>query len=123
MIMIVFAGIAVFERDLIRERTGAGREAAKKRGVLFGLPPKAFSFCARQPLARNEPRERKMQSPPKRRAKPAQGEKRNKWQGPALRAGRTPFMSDSTLNRRKRSPTRRRTGVKLTQINTEKPED
>jgi DNA invertase Pin-like site-specific DNA recombinase len=38
MIMTIFAGIA--ERDLIRERTGAGREAAKKRGVLFGRPPK-----------------------------------------------------------------------------------
>ena len=34
MIMTVFAGIAEFERDLIRERTGAGREAAKQRGVL-----------------------------------------------------------------------------------------
>jgi hypothetical protein len=36
MIMTIFAGIAEFERDLIRERTGAGREAAKKRGVQFG---------------------------------------------------------------------------------------
>ena len=33
MIMTVFAGIAQFERDLIRERTGAGRDAAKQRGV------------------------------------------------------------------------------------------
>lgn len=40
MIMTVFAGIAEFERDLIRERTGAGREAAKKRGVRFGRPRK-----------------------------------------------------------------------------------
>jgi DNA invertase Pin-like site-specific DNA recombinase len=30
----------VFERDLIRERTGAGREAAKQRGVRFGRPRK-----------------------------------------------------------------------------------
>ena len=30
MIMTIFAGIAEFERDLIRERTGAGREAAEK---------------------------------------------------------------------------------------------
>ena len=37
MIMTIFAGIAEFERDLIRERTGAGREAAKQRGVRFGL--------------------------------------------------------------------------------------
>jgi hypothetical protein len=40
MIMTVFAGIAEFERDLIRERTAAGREAAKKRGVRFGRPRK-----------------------------------------------------------------------------------
>jgi DNA invertase Pin-like site-specific DNA recombinase len=40
MIMTVFAGIAEFERDLIRERTGAGREAAKQRGVRFGRPRK-----------------------------------------------------------------------------------
>ena len=40
MIITVFAGIAEFERDLIRERTGAGREAAKKRGVQFGRPRK-----------------------------------------------------------------------------------
>ncbi len=40
MIMTVFAGIAEFERDLIRERTGAGREAARKRGVHFGRPRK-----------------------------------------------------------------------------------
>lgn len=40
MIMTIFAGIAEFERDLIRERTGAGREAAKKRGVQFGRPRK-----------------------------------------------------------------------------------
>jgi DNA invertase Pin-like site-specific DNA recombinase len=40
MIMTVFAGIAEFEHDLIRERTGAGREAAKQRGVQFGRPRK-----------------------------------------------------------------------------------
>jgi len=40
MIMAVFAGIAEFEKDLIRERTGAGREAAKRRGVRFGRPRK-----------------------------------------------------------------------------------
>lgn len=40
MIMTVFAGIAEFERDLIRERTGAGRAAAKERGVRFGRPEK-----------------------------------------------------------------------------------
>jgi DNA invertase Pin-like site-specific DNA recombinase len=40
MIMTVFAGIAEFERDLIRERTGAGRDAVKQRGVRFGRPRK-----------------------------------------------------------------------------------
>ncbi len=40
MIMTVFAGIAEFERDLIRERTGAGRVDAQKRGVRFGRPKK-----------------------------------------------------------------------------------
>ena len=38
--MTIFSGIAEFERDLIRERTGAGREAAKKRGIRFGRPRK-----------------------------------------------------------------------------------
>lgn len=40
MVMTVFAGIAEFERDLIRERTGAGRVAAQQRGVRFGRPEK-----------------------------------------------------------------------------------
>jgi DNA invertase Pin-like site-specific DNA recombinase len=38
--MTIFAGHAEFERDLIRERIGAGREAAKKQGVRFGRPRK-----------------------------------------------------------------------------------
>ena len=38
MIMTVFAGIAEFERDLIRERTSIGRKAAQGRGVKFGRP-------------------------------------------------------------------------------------
>jgi DNA invertase Pin-like site-specific DNA recombinase len=40
MIMTVFAGVAEFERALIRERIGAGREAATQRGVRFGRPRK-----------------------------------------------------------------------------------
>lgn len=40
MILTVFAGIAEFERELIRERTGAGRAAAMARGVRFGRPAK-----------------------------------------------------------------------------------
>ena len=40
MVLTVFAGIAEFERDLIRERTETGREAAMQRGVRFGRPRK-----------------------------------------------------------------------------------
>ncbi|MCF5803352.1 recombinase family protein [Pseudomonas tremae] len=39
MILTVMAGIADFERSLILERTGAGRTAAKARGVKFGRTP------------------------------------------------------------------------------------
>jgi DNA invertase Pin-like site-specific DNA recombinase len=50
MIMTVFAGIAEFERDLIRERTTAGRAAARQRGVQFGRPRKLNT--AQEQLAR-----------------------------------------------------------------------
>lgn len=40
MIFTVMAGIAEFERELINERTSAGRKAAMKRGVRFGRPRK-----------------------------------------------------------------------------------
>ena len=40
MILTVFAGMAEFERSLIHQRTSTGRDAAKKRGVRFGRPPK-----------------------------------------------------------------------------------
>jgi DNA invertase Pin-like site-specific DNA recombinase len=40
MVLIVFAGIAEFERALIRQRTEEGRAAARKRGVPFGRPRK-----------------------------------------------------------------------------------
>jgi DNA invertase Pin-like site-specific DNA recombinase len=40
MVLTVFAGIAEFERALLHQRTGAGRTAARARGVRFGRPPK-----------------------------------------------------------------------------------
>ncbi len=53
--MTVFAGIAEFERDLIRERTSVGREAAMKRGVRFGRPkklsPEQKEKCSTQIMA------------------------------------------------------------------------
>lgn len=38
LIMHIFAALAEFERDLIKERTAEGRAAAKKKGVKFGRP-------------------------------------------------------------------------------------
>ena len=40
LVMTFFAGIAEFERDLIRDRTDVGRRAALERGVAFGRPSK-----------------------------------------------------------------------------------
>jgi DNA invertase Pin-like site-specific DNA recombinase len=36
----VLGGLAEFERELIRARTGEGRKRAKERGVKFGRPRK-----------------------------------------------------------------------------------
>jgi Resolvase, N terminal domain len=38
--MTVLAGLAEFERELIRARTSAGRDSAKAKGVRFGRKPK-----------------------------------------------------------------------------------
>jgi DNA invertase Pin-like site-specific DNA recombinase len=40
LIFGIFAALAEFERELIRERTRAGMQAARKRGVHLGRPPK-----------------------------------------------------------------------------------
>jgi DNA invertase Pin-like site-specific DNA recombinase len=40
LVMTFFAGMAEFERDLIRDRTDVGRKAALERGVKFGRPIK-----------------------------------------------------------------------------------
>ena len=46
----IFASLAEFERDLIKERTEEGRREAKKKGVRFGRPkqpkPERASMCA-----------------------------------------------------------------------------
>jgi len=39
LMLTVLGGLAEFERELIRARTGEGRERAKARGVLMGRPP------------------------------------------------------------------------------------
>ena len=40
LVMTFFAGLSEFERDLIRDRTEAGRRDALRRGVRFGRPIK-----------------------------------------------------------------------------------
>jgi DNA invertase Pin-like site-specific DNA recombinase len=40
LVMTFFAGMAEFERDMLRDRTDAGRRAALGRGVIFGRPMK-----------------------------------------------------------------------------------
>ncbi len=40
LILTVLGGLAEFERELIRARTGEGRERAKARGQHIGRPPK-----------------------------------------------------------------------------------
>lgn len=40
LMVTVLGGLAEFERELIRARTGEGRKRAKARGVRFGRPPK-----------------------------------------------------------------------------------
>ena len=50
----MLGGLAEFERELIRARTGEGRKRAKKRGVRFGCPPKLNAHQRREVLARRE---------------------------------------------------------------------
>jgi DNA invertase Pin-like site-specific DNA recombinase len=44
LLSTLLAAIADFERDLIRERTGAGRERAMAAGVKFGRKPKLSDY-------------------------------------------------------------------------------
>ena len=46
-ILTVFAGMAEFARELIRERTRAGRDVAKRRGVPVRPPEEAECRAAR----------------------------------------------------------------------------
>jgi DNA invertase Pin-like site-specific DNA recombinase len=39
LMLTVLGGLAEFERELIRARTGEGRRRAMERGVKFGRPP------------------------------------------------------------------------------------
>jgi DNA invertase Pin-like site-specific DNA recombinase len=50
LMLTVLGGLAEFERDLIRSRTGEGRARAKARGVHMGRPPKLTAHQKREAL-------------------------------------------------------------------------
>jgi DNA invertase Pin-like site-specific DNA recombinase len=50
----ILAGLATFERHLIRARTDEGRRRAQARGVRFGRRPKLTAFQIAEALARRE---------------------------------------------------------------------
>ena len=54
LILTVLGGLAEFERELIRTRTGEGRERAKARGVILGRKPKLTGHQRREAIARRE---------------------------------------------------------------------
>src|SRR5258705_3721797 len=54
LMLTVLGVLAEFERELIRTRTGEGRERAKARGVILGRKPKLTGHQRREALARRE---------------------------------------------------------------------
>ena len=54
LILTVLAGLAEFERELIVERTGEGRERAMAKGVVFGRKPKLTHHQRLEAIARRE---------------------------------------------------------------------
>lgn len=52
LILTVLAGLAEFERELIVERTGEGRDRAMEKGVVFGRKPKLTHHQRQEALAR-----------------------------------------------------------------------
>src|SRR3954462_6538466 len=54
LMLTVLGGLAEFERELIRARTGEGRQRAKDRGVQLGRKPKLTAHQKREAVARRE---------------------------------------------------------------------
>ena len=54
LMLTVLGGLAEFERELIRARTGEGRERAKARGVRLGRKPKLNQHQQQEALARRD---------------------------------------------------------------------
>src|SRR5258705_10149228 len=57
LMLTVLGGLAEFERELIRSRTGEGRERAKAKGVVMCRKPKLTPHQRQEAVARREPRE------------------------------------------------------------------
>ena len=54
LMLTVLGGLAEFEREIIRARTGEGRARAKAKGVHMGRPPKLTPHQRREALKRRE---------------------------------------------------------------------
>ena len=54
LMLTVLGGLAEFERDLIRARTGEGRERAKARGVKLGRKPKLTEHQKHEAIRRRD---------------------------------------------------------------------
>jgi DNA invertase Pin-like site-specific DNA recombinase len=54
LMLTVLGGLAEFERELIRARTGEGRRLAKARGVKMGRKPKLTAHQQREALQRRD---------------------------------------------------------------------
>jgi DNA invertase Pin-like site-specific DNA recombinase len=52
--LTVLGGLAEFERELIRARTGEGRERAKARGVTLGRKPKLTPHQQKEAIKRRD---------------------------------------------------------------------
>jgi DNA invertase Pin-like site-specific DNA recombinase len=52
LMLTVLGGLAEFERELIRARTGKGRERAKAKGVKMGRRPKLTDHQRREAIKR-----------------------------------------------------------------------
>jgi DNA invertase Pin-like site-specific DNA recombinase len=54
LMLTILGGLAGFERELIRTRTGEGRQRAMARGVVMGRPPKLTIHQRREAVARRD---------------------------------------------------------------------
>jgi DNA invertase Pin-like site-specific DNA recombinase len=54
LMLTALGGLAEFERELIRTRTGEGRLRAQARGVKMGRPPKLTSHQIKEALRRRD---------------------------------------------------------------------